>query len=249
MKLFASENYVDEKISKALDSIQKEVVESKIIFEEFEKFKTELQQIFNDNMSNLRKDYSAKLSELKNGFLEFEKLFENIKTDVSNHNDQLGEFKVELDVLQHEKDLTTVIEKIDDLDKSTLEHFQLVHNIISKLSDISLYKSKTTATTIKSISTTHKDTTSFDKRLFDLDEKHGELASKVDAAIELIFEKLANKISEDDLPPQLSGDLCPFKSKQGYCEIWATRKNKSDALTYCSSCIQSSMLLDKGIKL
>jgi len=261
MKLFASEHYVDEKIKISeknildyISTIKIETVDDSkvLIIKEFEKIKVEIKRICEENNALLQKDYISKLSDLKSGFLEFQTLFENldmkisdVKTEIEQQNQKINDFKFDLDVLNHEKqDLTPVFEKIEGLDQSTLEHFKIVHDTMSKLSEIAMHKP-----ILEKSDPRNPKESFFDRRLHKLDEKHSELASKVDAAIELIFEKLANKISDEELPSQLSGDRCPFKSKQGYCELWATRKNKADAMVYCSSCIQSSTLLDKGVRL
>ena len=86
--------------------------------------------------------------------------------------------------------------------------------------------------------------------MYDISERCTGLEEKLDVSIELILDKLADKLSEENvLPEQLLADRCPFKPKQGYCTLWANRKNKTDAMLYCTSCIQASNLLDKGIRL
>jgi len=260
MKLFASEPYVDEKINQNNERFER------FVEQQISKVITSLKDLYTQKTEVLTQNYLSEISKLDSKISDISSVFDKFDKELTTFKQKLFEtesflFKIEknqyhieqlvsdirtdLDVINHEKqDLTPVFEKIEGLDQSTLEHFKIVHDTMSKLSEIAMHKP-----ILEKSDPRNPKESFFDRRLHKLDEKHSELASKVDAAIELIFEKLANKISDEELPSQLSGDRCPFKSKQGYCELWATRKNKADAMVYCSSCIQSSTLLDKGVRL
>lgn len=233
--LFASERYVNEKIQEIEQRFQVQLAEMQdVVYKQVEE-KT-------NRIITSIKVLSTEVSALKQKTSDIVDFAKSLQTEV--------------DVIQHELneekriDLSPLHDKIAELDQQTVDHFKIVHDTMSMLSDI------VTAPPVLQKSDAKEDRrpgqtqqySSLDRRLVNLDEKHIELAEKVDAAIELILDKLASKMSEEDLPPQLVSDRCPFKAKQGYCALWAARKNKSDAMVYCTSCLQATELLDKGIR-
>lgn len=256
MKLFASENYVKEQIQQAISEATSNIEEklninTQHLDSRIHILKTDLLCEIKKSISEVKslfETYEQRLNYIENAYNDFLKRLDNIENSHNEFSTKQIQLEIDVDCLNQEnKDVSHVFEKIETLDNETSEHFKIVHDTISKLSEIIMHPAKSKE--ILKDSRHSGSSSSFDRRLHNLDEKHSELASKLDAAIEVIFEKLANKMSDEDLPSQLSSDNCPFKTKQGRCEIWASRKNKADAMTYCSSCIQSSILLDKGIKL
>jgi chromosome segregation ATPase len=229
--MFASEKYVDEQIYRSkiiLDGKDNDIVR------EIDDLKKQIEY----NNTHLQNAMRMQFSELNIRI-------SNIEAKQELINENIESLKVDIEVLSHEKqDMSVVFDKITELDNQTLDHFKIVHDTISKLSEIIMLP-KSEKPNVKSTAQNH---------LIDykkLEEKHEALSLKLDTAIDMVFEKIANNESPDDedLPPQLSSDKCPFKKKQGFCELWANRKNKKDALVYCSSCMQVSELLDKGVKL
>ena len=205
---------------------------------------------FSSQIAQLEKKVNDIIEEntsLKDVFSRFLHESETIKNLI---HIQKSDFTTELEVFVHEMkendNLNFVFEKIEKVDRQTEEYFKIVHNTISALSDIVLnIKAPILKTTPNNV-----NLSSYNKKLYDISERCTGLEEKLDVSIELILDKLADKLSEENvLPEQLLADRCPFKPKQGYCTLWANRKNKTDAMLYCTSCIQASNLLDKGIRL
>jgi len=69
-----------------------------------------------------------------------------------------------------------------------------------------------------------------------------QLENKFSALVEVI----TDKITEEPVPQQLRSEFCPYKRKNTKCELWSTRKNKFDALSYCLPCMLSFINKDKG---
>ena len=248
MKLFLTKQDVNEQIKELLKDYSSQIAQ-------LEKEIHDLKE--NENLKELSYQVAfsnKKIEELIKENISIQSSFSNVLSEIEKFkvlfNQQENDFKTELEIISHEiKDSTSVFEKIEKMDQQTEGYFKIVHDTISALSDIVMKKQSETIIPQKTIQK-EINLSSYDRKIFNLEEKTNNLEEKLDISVELILDKLANKLSEEqDLPQQLLSDRCPFKPKQGYCSLWATRKNKTDAMTFCTSCIQASNLLDKGIRL
>jgi len=266
--MFTSKKYVDQEIEKSIKKLKLELVQKQEHLDEQLHIYTNQTDYKNDmffNSINQKHDKSIEVTnnnfeKLNENFDKLQKFIESLNIDLlkieENQNDineKIDSLRTDIDILGHEKpDLNPVFDKILELDNQTLEHFKIVHDTISKLSEIVMVKStqklEKPSDQKASYSYSPQKISNIDHKLKSLDDQYQDLKLKLETAIEVIFEKISES-DDENLPSQLLGDKCPFKKKQGFCELWAKRKNKKDALVYCSSCMQASELLDKGVSL
>lgn len=170
-----------------------------------------------------------------------------VNSAISNHHLQSS-----IESQNVETRIDKISREVDDSQRVTLQSINSIMDVLenlgddksTKVDDKELLKLKSNFTQL--VSEEKNKFMRIEQQLESIKNANTKAVSDYEEKINVLMELITDKlVDQETLPEFLKSDVCPFKKKKGSCEIWASRKNKNDAMVFCIPCMLGNATIKK----